>query len=516
MYNLLFFVAIAFVSEAISATTTDVKLLESNAFKSFKNKNYVACQKEFSELTLQFPKKGLYWFNLGSCFYMTALYQEAANAYEKSIALGVLTEPAQLYKAKSLRKMGFFQNAKDLLSSISLTPNLEHLRKKIDEELSLINDQAFEESMKIEIAAMKLLKEEKLHAALAEIRKTTTYSAGTYFFESLVLLRLNLFKLATSAFEKGRQMAVTEDEKQIQAELAELIEKYRKDRETWGVSTKFFWAQDNNIYSESGTESPNRSDKQGASLSAFFKNALGSSWFLNTTYSLDWVDVLYDHSLSVLNQSLFFPLEYSGVVAQFRLGPIAEHGIWGGKQAVFRGGARTKIGFNFDSIDFGIEGDWLYHSALNSSFSYLEGNSFVARPYLGILFSRLYAQVSFNFLNENTHDLPTDLGSLPLAHSAMGPELRLDWNILKKRLIWAQNFAYLDKKYYHEALPDLINRRDQLFTASSKFILTVSNSQTFYCFTEWALNNSNLNENASIDQNYNSFLWQVGWTWDLL
>jgi tetratricopeptide (TPR) repeat protein len=499
------------------APSHNLKLEEAASLRAFNGGEYEKSRDGYMNLTRLSPENGVYWFNLGNSHYMLGDFAEAAAAYDKTIEIkSELAKPAALFKAKSLRKLGAYDEARSALAGIDLATLPERLRAGFAAEARKIDEEAAaQEDARIQGEAWEFYKQEKYLEALDKIKETKNYSADTYFFETLVLIKLESFEAAKEAYGAGARMALNDDDRDTARELSELLAQQRERRKKYSLSTDTYFGHSSNIYSEPRGDDPNQSYRYGISATGILRNKLTRTWDWNARYSVAYSEITQDTTLSAMHQTLFFPIEFSGAELLFRVGPQVEHESWGGKSAVTKVGLRLKAAYSSERLDVGLEGDWAEQNPQSSQLGYLDGPAHHARIYFGWLFDRLYAQVSFLRYEEEGGSLITATGTLPLAHRGQGAEVQLDWNILKKRLIWSHVFSYTGKKYSGLAQPGDIRRSDYLMSVLSKLTLTVSNRDTFYLGGEWVQNDSTLSDPASFDKDYRTFLWSVGWTWEL-
>jgi hypothetical protein len=108
---------------------------------AFQNGNFEQSRALLSRLVKLDPRNGMYWFNLGNCYYQLKNYRMAAFSYEKVETLGSGLGPAAgVYRAKALHAQGNDEQARRVvemwIESRKLTPALQSIATDLRSELA--------------------------------------------------------------------------------------------------------------------------------------------------------------------------------------------------------------------------------------------------------------------------------------------------------------------------------------------------------------------------------------------
>jgi hypothetical protein len=461
-------------------------------------------------LTKKYPKRALYWFNLGGAQFAQGSYAEAIQSYVAVIKLkNPLQIPSRLYISRALRQMEKPTLAARMLSSLNSSKVPPHLGSEIQKERQSLSDDLFEKAVLHYRHAEYQDAVDKLDAYL----RLSPDSEG-YMMRGLAQLRVNQPKNARDSFARAENLSRVESQKnQAQYFLNQVRE--NAWRKGFWVAANIDAGYLNNIFTVASEDSPVSAPLFGIGVRVGKQFYDRDNLSISGMYGITWEEALGEPDGRFLATSLSSDATYNPAPWTLRLSPLFTYQYYGTDPAQFRLGAQAVagrfIGPVFAEANFSI----LKNSAASSLYGYLTGNTqdFELR---GTLEIPAWTFVLFyRYTADAIGDLSFDGGLLPLANSSHGFGAQVDWTITAAWMA-SLSLTYAARHFPTIALPDNASRNDNQTTITAKAVHRLSPTIELYAQSDLVLNSSTLGANSIVDRNYTQIAFRTGVLWDIL
>jgi tetratricopeptide (TPR) repeat protein len=445
---------------------------------------------------------------------MLKRYPNALAGFEKVISINEKwVEPAIVYKAKALKKLGRHDEAQVTLEKLS---NVKSLSAGV---ATLVRSELIEleQIYTVEETALDLFKQGQYEAAENHLRTLDLENLsieGRSLF-ALVLMKQNQYSEADVFIQN--QLKILSLSPQQKKTFNVLLKRASQRDKTFSSKWLFVdlsYGTTNNVYydgkSVTPTESPILKGTFGTGLHLNSQNKISQK--LN--YRYHWEKPTNAAELTTGTHSL------QAAIQQEDSSQLYSGSVLFSSQSTNNQASSDKIGINlksltsFSQMDAGLDLDFFNTTAKQDSFRFLQGTSYSLKPSIGFWSQSIYGQVYLLAGSERIGNIEYSDGSLlPIAHDVTGMGLQILWRYSGKGFL-STGISSLQRKYKTAALPDSKNRSDNETNYFLKLNYTLYSNLNTYLMADQIQNKSSLGANDYWDKNYDVTIFSTGIIWD--
>lgn len=463
------------------------------------------------KLVIRSPKNNLYWFNLATVEALLGHHDYAIRVFGRVILMkSPLAPAAQFYTAKSLRALGRDSEARAILQELSKLELPVALRQQISQDLNDLNapdreDEALQAYRKGDLQRVESL---LLQSPIESL------SSDAALLLAIVSLKAGQFERASESLTAVVQHpSTTAERKSLALDLLKRSQQ-REARRYW-VMLDASAGYNSNAFSDGQSVATTPSFQHRTSVAAGYHFQKGQPLSVKATSVLSYEEPVSVRELRTLTQTFQLPVILEKTNRSLSMIPLLQWQNWAGVSVSEKTGLALKGSVTQEQFDFGGDAEFSTLRSTNNSYSYLQGNSSVLKPYLGFFGQNLYAQVAYQWGRDGTQDIRYSDGSiLPLEHTYQGPSLKLIWRPTDMTAAFL-NLSSLQKNFSAISLPSLKNRSDRELLLSFKYSYWVNPRLSVYGLGEYTANSSTLGSGDVRDKNYEIFTWMAGFAWDV-
>lgn len=218
------------------------------SLEAYLRKDYQKAEKILVPLAQENPEKSLYWFNLGTSQYMLKRYSLAVASFDKVIKLDkTFVVMANVYKAKSLKKLGRNEEAKILLETQLQKATLPSGFKK----LALLELQELQSIDSAEDSALEKYREGSFSESESRLNGVGAENLsidGRILFILTKLKQNNSFETERYIEDQLKSLALTVSQRKV---FSDLLRKSKQDDKTYAPKWLFVdvsYGQTSNVY----------------------------------------------------------------------------------------------------------------------------------------------------------------------------------------------------------------------------------------------------------------------------
>lgn len=467
------------------------------AMQAYQQNDFNTCVKDFTALLRLQPKKGLYWFNIGNCFFMAGDHAQAVASYDKVVQLrSPLASAAKLYKAKALLKMNQTEGSRKLLAELQSESLPAGLRADF---------------------ALELYQQEMYAQAERQVKQMPQpLDSKTQLLLGMILMKENKNSEAEKVLKNAAAAAdLPEADKASARDLAATLKASDTSTRTYSLFLDLAAGTTNNAYLEGRSYAPVSSPLMRAGIGASYRFYQSPSWQQKVSYLFDYENPTNAPELNTQNHSLQVPLVYQNRLFEFGLVPFTQVEIWNGTFAAQKTGVLVRTATLGSASGGGFDLEVFSQRGTSDTYSYLTGSSYSVRPFFSYGAGIWTLQVYWLLGSDGTQDIVYSDGSrLPLQHNYQGPGLRGLWRLTSSSSLLAQ-MLYLERNYKNNALPEDKHRQDHELNASLKYVYGLSQGWVAYLLAEYNPNKSTLGSDDVRDKNYDNTNLLAGFGWDV-
>jgi tetratricopeptide (TPR) repeat protein len=508
----LFFTLTFFTAPTFAAPGESKRFKES--MRLYEKGKFTQSSEILVQLLKTHPNSALYWFNLGNCAFMAKNFSKAVQYYQKVISLGGnLTPAAKLYQAKTYQALGKTEKASEILENLSKERLPAALAKQVDDDRSTLQVQSDAEEKALTAYQQNRHSEaERMLASQSEEK----LSASGRLLLGLTYIRLNKTNEADRTLNRLLALPSLSPEDRLTAQ--DLLKRVRRKE----LENTPYWAYadishgfSNNIYLDPKSGSPAKSSVSKAALGAGYHFHQGEKWSEKLSYSLFYEFPHQAPELKTLTHTVQAPVILKTPDVDASLVPYIQQQSWDEVTVSRKLGLTSRNTYTNDQYEVGLDLDYASQSAVDSSYSYLNGSGQSVKPYVGWWSPDVYTQLYFLKGSDGTQDLAyTDGSLLPMRHSYQGFGGRLLWRA-SLPLTLAFDLSQMKRTYGTPSLPTNTARVDTETALGFKVAYTLSPGLLTYLLAESSSNSSTLTAADVRDKNYEALFWSLGLSWEV-
>ncbi|WP_413288102.1 tetratricopeptide repeat protein [Bdellovibrio sp. HCB337] len=502
-FLLLFLIFGLIVSQSAFAVSANADAsLFKRSLEIYNQNNFSGSSRILIQLIKKNPSNGLYWFNLGNCYFMAKSYENATTAFGKVVSLNSPLAPAaKLYQSKALDKLGRRGDAKVLLEQV----------------LQGNPPTGIQQEAKKDLEAMTLASYQ--HANYAETEQSLRKMGPNLSAEGRLLLGMSLAKQNKKSQAAGilkglvsRSALSGENE----AMARSLLENLREEENPYWLLMDFSYGSASNVYMDGRSASPLASPLMRAQFEAGYHFNKNRRWSEKIAYAYGNENPTEATELGTQLHTVAASLLYQSSSWDATMTPYFQNEIWDKSTVSQKSGLATEVVYGFKNSDStGAEVRFERQQAKTTTYEYLTGSSYWLRPYYETGFKYFSAQLQWLMGVDGTQDINYSDGSrLPLTQSYQGPGIRMQW-YPSERTVLGVYLSRLERVFKNVSLPNGTTRKDIETSASLRFAYSFSAQWRAYALMEYVSNVSSLEASDVRDKNYNATTTSVGVSWDV-
>lgn len=454
-------------------------------------------------LVKKYPKKALYWFNLGNSYFMLNNYRAAETCFARVERLkSPLSPAARLYRSKALAALGKKDDARQILISLDQPQIPSAIRSEAKQDLTLLEDAHSE--------ALSLYRQGKFKRALKLLEARTNLGEEDQLLKALVLIKLDRADEAQDLLRELKKSPSLE----WRATVTELLDRIRESsgRKYW-IFVEATEGYDTNVsQSTPAQEGVPASVDVGGGARLWTKNL----WYVTSGYQLNFYNVPDHSDLQIIRHEIRSSLGREVASDLFLLTPHVAYETWGGTAAESLAGLSLKLRGGEKNWEYGLDSQFDLTHGESSTYSYLSGSTSTARIYVGRIKSPWYARVFIDWSRADIGDQTYSTGELlPSAYRSYSPGFRILRRIGKTWLTELSS-SYTLRMYPTPAKNSGTKREDKDLQISPRLTYIFSNQFSVYIGGEFRNNTSTLTSSSGLNQNYTEWAARLGVLWDAL
>lgn len=502
-YWLLFFLF------CFSASASSPQTLFQHSVRLYQKQNYKAAEKILTKLVSKYPKKALYWFNLGNVQYMMKDFSGAEFCFGKVESLGSPLAPAATYyRSKAIHEMGQTERAKALLISLLKSTTLPPgLRKAAISDLTDFQMDGSDNDQHQKI--LELYRAGKYRAALIAMRGTN--DPELLSLKALILIKLNREELAYNYIKQLQSRGGGEAIDEVTDTLLERVrEAYSKPK--W-LYLEMSGGHDSNL---SRSLAPSPGPKIMVDLGAggrIWSN--DELYMVNMGYIGQLKEALQNKDFRALSNELFIGVGRELGPELFMLTPFVKTEAWADKTIYQSSGSRLIIRSGSDGSEYGLSANVSWDNAVSQGYDYLEGTSLQTKLFWGSISYPYHAQAYVYFEKQAVGDREVLSGeTIPMSYSGYGlgtrVVARMKWHWMLEGIV-----AYIGRNYQGKTSVSNQSRQDKNLNVALTLSRRFHKNLFLYTTMTADTNQSTLNLKDDTDQNYKAWQWFIGGVWEV-